>query len=172
MITKRFQKRKAISTFIATLLLMVLAVAAGVVIYAYTMGYLGSMGSPSSLGSISMDSAALTTSNGVMTLNAYVRNIGKATFTIDSVYVNGIKIAAVSAAAPIVADANGYKFTYPANGNGVLPENGVATLTIGQNPYIDGTQTSALTNGFQTSITYDIKIIGKDNTQLSFQIKG
>ncbi len=34
-------KKDGISTFIATLLLMVLAVSAGVVIYAYTMGYLG-----------------------------------------------------------------------------------------------------------------------------------
>jgi len=47
---KRLVKRKGISTFIATLLLMVLAVAAGIVIYAYTMGYLGGFGGTEQLG--------------------------------------------------------------------------------------------------------------------------
>ncbi len=176
MVTKRFTKRKGISTFIATLLLMVLAVAAGVVIYAYVMGYLGTMGNPTSLGSISLDSASLTQANGVLTLNAYVRNIGHASFTIDSVYIDGIKIAAV---AGTVGAANGYSFTYP-SGSSNLGENGVASLAIGQNPYIDGTTTSAITgtvngqatSGFQSSITYSIKLIGKDNTQLSFNVKG
>ena len=37
----RSPRRKGISTFIATLLMMVLAISAGVMIYAYTMGYLG-----------------------------------------------------------------------------------------------------------------------------------
>ena len=63
-------------------------------------------------------------------------------------------------------------FAYP-TGTTSLGENGVASLTIGQNPYIDGTLSVAIPpNGFIPSITYTIKIIGKDNTQLSFNVKG
>ena len=51
------KRRKGISTFIATLLLMVLAVAAGVVIYAYTMGYLGGFTTPQTMGALSLDTA-------------------------------------------------------------------------------------------------------------------
>ena len=56
------KKRKGISTFIATLLLMVLAISAGVVIYAYTMGYLGSFGGPTTMGAIAIDTSSLDVS--------------------------------------------------------------------------------------------------------------
>ena len=81
------KNRKGISTFIATLLLMVLAVAAGVVIYAYTMGYLGGFGSPQTMGGISVDSSAWTTTD----LTVYVRNIGKTSFQLNKVYVDGVE---------------------------------------------------------------------------------
>ena len=42
----RSRRKKGISTFIATLLLIVLVVAAGVLIYSYTMGYLGGINAP------------------------------------------------------------------------------------------------------------------------------
>jgi hypothetical protein len=38
------RKLRAVSTFIATLLLMILSFSAGVVIYSYTMGYLRGLG--------------------------------------------------------------------------------------------------------------------------------
>ena len=140
------KKRKGISTFIATLLLMVLAVAAGVVIYAYTMGYLGGFGSPTTMGGISVDTWLLTPGTPG-TLTAYVRNIGKTTFQLDQVYVNGVKIA---------TGASGWTFTYP-SGTTTLAENVVGTL--------------AVSNTFAASTTYDIKLIGIDNTQISFQVK-
>ena len=62
MITVR--NRKGISTFIATLLLMVLAVAAGEG-YAYTMGYLGSFNTPQQMGAISVDTYQLKTTGEV-----------------------------------------------------------------------------------------------------------
>ena len=78
-------KRKGISTFIATLLLMVLAVSAGVVIYAYTMGYLGGFGGTESLGAMSVD----TYSGSETNITAYVRNIGGSTLNITRVYIDG-----------------------------------------------------------------------------------
>ena len=83
-------RSRGISTFIATLLLMVLAVAAGAIIYAYTMGYLGGLGSTKTPGTLSLDSATADASTDDIT--AYVRNIGKGSVTIDVAYVDGNKI--------------------------------------------------------------------------------
>ena len=84
------KNRKGISTFIAVLLLILLAVAAGVVIYAYTMGYLGGLGGTSRQGAVSLDSASLNGTTHVMT--AYVRNIGKGAVDFDNVYVDGVLV--------------------------------------------------------------------------------
>ena len=136
------KKRRGISTFIATLLLMVLAVSAGVVIYAYTMGYLGNFGGPQTMGAVSLDTWSLDpVTNG---LTAYIRNIGKSTFQLDTVYVNGKLV-------PGVTMTNIY-------------EGGVGTLTIGK-----GTGSGQF--DWLPSTTYDVKVIGKDNTQLGFQVK-
>ena len=86
------KNRKGISTFIATLLLMVLAVAAGVVIYAYTMGYLGGFGSPNTMGSMSLDTASMTAGSAPV-VTAYLRNIGKVDLTPTTAYVDGAQIA-------------------------------------------------------------------------------
>jgi hypothetical protein len=130
-----FEERRGISTFIATLLLMVLAVSAGVVIYAYTMGYLGGFGGADMLGAMSLDEASITGT----AVTAHVRNIGKTSIEITSAYIDGTPATSVS--------------SNPAT----IGEGAVGTVTIG------GT--------FATGTTYQIKLIAKDNTQLSFTIK-
>ena len=93
----RSKKKKAISTFIATLLLMVLAVAAGVVIYAYTMGYLGSMtGTTPTGGTIQVQSVTQNPQNP-NELWIYLKNIGRGSVNVNpndpsvSVYINGVR---------------------------------------------------------------------------------
>ena len=81
------EKRRGISTFIATLLLMVLAVSAGVVIYAYTMGYMGGFGGTDTLGAMSLDEADMVPDE----ISAYVRNIGKTDVEVVTVYVDGME---------------------------------------------------------------------------------
>jgi hypothetical protein len=83
-------KKRGISTFIATLLLMVLAVSAGVVIYAYTMGYLGGYGGTDTLGAMSLDQGNMIPAT--VTIN--IRNIGKTTIDLTTAggaaaYVDG-----------------------------------------------------------------------------------
>jgi hypothetical protein len=129
------KKRKGISTFIATLLLMVLAVSAGVVIYAYTMGYLGGFGGPQTMGAISLDTYNFGSATSIQ---VYVRNIGKTTFQLQSVYIDG--------------SSTGVSFTALS-----LNENGVGSTTITV-PDVGTT-------------THVIKIIGVDNTQISFNAK-
>ena len=127
--------RRGISTFIATLLLMVLAVSGGVVIYAYTMGYLGGFGSTQALGAMSLDSASCDSSK----LTAYIRNIGKSAIQINAVYVDGKKVDTFTMSPP------------------TLPEGQVAEVII--------------TYSFAEVKTYEVKLISKDNTQISFSVK-
>jgi len=145
-------KRKGISTFIATLLLMVLAVAAGVVIYAYVMGYLGGFSTPTTMGAISIDTSQIVVGgNGTIAVTAYIRNIGHATFAANTVYVNGLAVPATC-----------WSFTGD-SGTTSIAENHVGILRIKQ--YNNGAE-------FLPSVTYTIKLIGIDNTQLSFNVKG
>lgn len=139
------KNRRGISTFIATLLLMVLAVAAGVVIYAYTMGYLGGFGSPTQMGAISIDSGSFDASTG--TLEVYIRNIGKTSVLPQDAYLlsetSSVKGAADDGNSATPMPEGGtpgvYKFTFAGN-------------------YIAGQ-------------TYNFKVICKDNTQISFLLK-
>jgi len=133
-------KRRGVSTFIATLLLMVLSVSAGVVIYSYTMGYLGGLGGTSTPGAMSLDTANCNGTNHVLT--AYIRNIGKGSISLDNAYVDGT----------LVPSANFTSNPDP------LPEEQVSTVTI---TYW----------AFTAPKTYEIKLVAKDNTQLSFNIK-
>jgi FlaG/FlaF family flagellin (archaellin) len=75
----RRSKRKGISTFIATLLLIVLAVAAGVVVYAYVMGFLGGIAVETRSGTLQIQS--IGESSGV--LHIYARNIGGGSVKLD-----------------------------------------------------------------------------------------
>ena len=94
---RKSKNKKAISTFIATLLLMVLAVAAGVVIYAYTMGYLGSMtGTTPTGGNIQVQSVTQNPENP-NELWIYLKNTGRGSVVVDpndpsvSIYINGVR---------------------------------------------------------------------------------
>ena len=97
MITLKMHKghtHRGISAFIAVLMLMVLAVSAGVVLYSYTMGYLGNLGGTQTPGAMSVDSAKMNSTTNVIT--AYIRNVGTSSISIDSVYVAGEQIASGS----------------------------------------------------------------------------
>ena len=86
----KLKEQRGISTFIAVLLLMVLAVSAGVVLYAYTMGYLGNLGGTQTPGAMSVDTATLDATTD--TMMAYIRNMGTSSIAIDNVYVAGVQI--------------------------------------------------------------------------------
>jgi hypothetical protein len=86
--------KKGISTFIAVLLMMVLAVSAGVVIYAYTMGYLGSFGAPTQNRAAQIQSIAVVGDE----VWVYLKNTGTGSIPIESpnsnirAYVNDVPV--------------------------------------------------------------------------------
>lgn len=135
-------KRKGISNFIAVLLLMVLAVSAGVVIYAYTMGYLGGLQESELPGSMSLDSATCIED----TITIYVRNMGKNPMTIDKIYLDGAEVV------------QGAVYT-TVNKGSAISEGSVGTITI------------VKASDFTSGKTYEVKLIALDNTQLPFTVK-
>jgi hypothetical protein len=140
---KMMTKKRGISTFIATLLLMVLAVSAGVVIYAYTMGYLGGYGGTDTLGGMSLDQGKMD--GTADTIVVYIRNIGSTAIDLTagseaSAYVDG-EVATITTGA-------------------VITEGTVLPITIATG----GTD-------WQAGQTYQVKLIAVDNTQVSFNLK-
>jgi len=137
MIPKIWSNRRGISTFVAVLLLIVLAVAAGIVIYSYVMGYLGGLGGGGSTpGSLALD----TSSCNLTYIVAYVRNSGKGDVTLDKAYVDGKETS----------------FT----GGNTISEGTVKQVSI-----------SPVSGNFTVGVTYEVKLVAKDNTQLAFSVK-
>jgi hypothetical protein len=87
---RRILKNKtAFSAVIASLILMLIAVASGVVVYAYVMGWIGNASqSSANTGVISIDSV---TASGT-TVKLYLRNSGGSDLKLDKVYFAGAAI--------------------------------------------------------------------------------
>ncbi len=86
-----FKVKRAFSPVIAALILMMLAVAAGVVAYAYVMGWLGGATTTTggTQGRLQYDSISATASDDVIKI--YVRNIGGKDVLLEAIYVDGTK---------------------------------------------------------------------------------
>ena len=136
------RKDKAFSAVIASLILMLLAVAAGVVVYAYVMGWIGGATGQQAgkYGELSLDTATANSTSDVIT--AYVRNIGGISATPDRAYVNDYNVTSMTSS-PVTIDPNA-----------------VATVAI-----------NATTPGLTKNITYEVKIICSDGTTLTFSAK-
>ncbi|GEM_PF-1440524 len=74
-------KRRAISPIIATLLLILIAIAAGVLVYAYVTGFIGNTttNSGGTLNTISIDQLFLSSKPSAFPVTAFVRNQGPGT---------------------------------------------------------------------------------------------
>lgn len=97
---KLLSKHTAFSAVIASLILMLLAVAAGVVVYAYVMGWIGgATQNPTHTGKLQIDSIVANTTY----IKAYVRNVGGVDLILNKTYVEGVFMANTTA----ITDATG-----------------------------------------------------------------
>lgn len=80
---KMLKNKKAISPILATLLLIVIAVAAIVVTYAWIMTYMGAQTTQAGV-LLSKDAVSWPTNNYII---IYVRNVGTSDATIDAIYI-------------------------------------------------------------------------------------
>lgn len=143
MARKSFKSRKAISPILATLLLIVIAVAAIVVTYAWIMTY---MGSTSEQAGIFLRKDAVNW-QGASTIIIYVRNTGTADATIDAIYI-GTSSNNLALHADVTYDPSSI----------VLKDGGTTTITI--NNY-----------SWNNSTTYHFKIAPRVGEALVFQEK-
>lgn len=84
----RFTRRRAVSPIIATLLLIAIAVAAGIIVYVFVnsiSGNLTQQGGQQLADQISMDAYTYSTANPTIVL----RNVGSTSITINQIYVDG-----------------------------------------------------------------------------------
>jgi hypothetical protein len=142
---RRFRAKKAFSAVIASLILMLLAVAAGVVVYAYVMGWIGGATGHDAgqYGELSLDTAYAyaNATIGNQTITAYVRNVGGKLVTPNAAYVNDYNVTSIAST--------------PAD----IAPNAVASISI-----------NATTPGLTKSITYQVKIACTDGTILTFSV--
>ena len=141
---KLLRAKRAFSPVIASLILMLLAVAAGVVVYSYVMGWLGgaTQNPGGQKGELQFDSIYATASDNVIKI--YVRNIGGKDLTLsDSIYVQGTKFT------------NATTLT--------------TSLTVGSLAYlqVDTTGTIDLTQGYH----YEVKVTCTDGTTVSQSVE-
>jgi len=79
--------RKGVSPVIATLLLILIAVAAAVLVYMWVTGYVRTTATGGEEMAERIKIEAVSVSSDSSSLTAYVRNVGDVTATIDAIYV-------------------------------------------------------------------------------------
>ncbi len=140
-------ERKGVSTYISVLLLIVVVIAGGILIYGYTMGWFGRLGGEGEMGTLSFDEVSASSASGNITI--YVRNVGSSSVTLDAVYVEGA----------VIDDADVYVDTIAMTTQTPITEGSVATVRIGG------------IGGLTLGTTYEVRLVGVDNTQLVFSVK-
>ncbi|MDG6982853.1 MAG: hypothetical protein JRM74_05290 [Nitrososphaerota archaeon] len=148
-------KRKAVSPIIATLLLIAIAVAAGIVVYVFVnqlSGNLTKSGGNQVTEQVSLDAYSFVTSpNGIATL--YLRNTGSGSVTINAVYFNGTAIS-TSAGAP----------EYSLTSSSLTP-GATATLVIGT-----GTGHYILPADVLAGKSYSVIVVTADGGQFTYNV--
>jgi archaeal type IV pilus assembly protein PilA len=94
---RQINNKKAISPIIATLLLILIAIAAGVVVYAYVIGFVGNTttGQGSGTSSLTADLTGIKAATGVTTL--VLKNVGGTTASIGSgLYLKGGTLSTIA----------------------------------------------------------------------------
>jgi FlaG/FlaF family flagellin (archaellin) len=140
---KLLRAKRAFSAVIASLILMLLAVAAGVVVYSYVMGWLGGATTTSggTQGKLQFESIYANTTAG--TIKIYVRNTGGKDLALSKIYVDGTEKANATAIA--VAGVS---------------------ITVQSAKYLQVSHT--MTSGY----FYEVKVTCKDGTTISQSTEG
>jgi len=137
-----FRAKRAFSPVIASLILMLLAVASGVVVYAYVMGWIGgATGTPGGTkGELQFDSIYADATSDVIKI--YVRNVGSKDLLLSKIYVDGTEKANATA----------------------IPDAGVS-ITVQSVKYLQVSHTMT------APYSYEVKVTCKDGTSVSQSVE-
>jgi FlaG/FlaF family flagellin (archaellin) len=147
---KPCQKRYGISSFIAVILLIGLAVTSGVVIYSFMMGNMGNLQDmdQTPIGALMVvDSTVFNDED----FTVYIRNSGDRPLQIDCAYVNEKRV-------------QGAGYILEINGLGVDDD----VIEVGS----VGTVVINIPGGFSPGVSYKFKVVSEDGAQASFTRKG
>jgi hypothetical protein len=126
MLKKMLGSKRAFSAIIASLILMLLAVAAGVVVYAYVMGWIGgATTNPRQTGHLSFDTTYANVSASQIKLA--IRNVGGTNLVISNVYVQSTDFTSSTAINSITLNATGYPLNVQQVANLVINYTGMST---------------------------------------------
>ena len=153
-------KKRAISPVIATLILIVVAVVAGVAVYGFVTGFIAQTTSQSQApGSIVIDAASIDVNAGADKVQVVVRNVGVENATmVDTVYI----LDAGDQSLKYALDT----FTWDpaaATSTGITP-GGIATATKSGSDFIDAPDVTA-------GNWYIIKVITSDGSSATIKVK-
>jgi hypothetical protein len=149
MLKKMLGSKKAFSAIIASLILMLLAVAAGVVVYAYVMGWVGgATTNPRMSGHLSFDTTYANVSAN--TIKLALRNVGGTNLLVSNVYVQGTD------------------FSSSTTINGTT----LSTLTAGYALNVQQVVSIVITYpGMSTGSYYNVQVSCKDGTTISQSVQ-
>jgi hypothetical protein len=131
--------RKGVSTYISVLLLTIVAIAGGIMLYGYTIGWFGKLGGQGEMGVISVDSVLAYSAND--TIVFFLRNLGTSPVELDAVYIGELP------ASTVTADDN----PLPEGAVSRVRVSGGFTLTAGR------TYTVKLVGVDNTQLIFDVK---------------
>ncbi len=141
--------KRAFSPVIAALILMLIAVASGVVAYAYVMGWLGGATTQpeQAKGTLQIDSIYATASTNISRI--YVRNVGGKDLSLEKdVYINGVQFENTTTTA----------FT-----------DGIITIAVQEVKYLE--IFTADTMNFSLGYFYEVQVNCKDGTTISKSVE-
>ena len=140
---RSFRSKKAFSAIIASLILMLLAVAAGVVVYSYVMGWIGgATTNPRQTGHLSYDTIYANVTG--QKINAAVRNVGGTNLVLSDVYVQGANMTGSCTIGGLTLTTNPYNLTVQQVANLIINYTG---MTVGS--------------------YYSVQVVCKDGTMIS-----
>lgn len=153
MMKKMLGSKKAFSAVIASLILMLLAVAAGVVVYAYVMGWIGgATTNPRQTGHLSFDTTYANVS--ASKINLAIRNVGGTNLMLANAYVQGADLTGYCS-----MNGAAYNYTTTLNSTGyLLPVQSVAYIVVNYT--------------MATGLYYNVQVACKDGTTISQSVQG
>lgn len=155
--------KRGVSPIIATLLLIVIAVAAAVVTYTFVMGFVGTATqSTGAQGQLNYDSYKVSGTTDA-NITAYIRNSGGRTVTLSAVYVDGTPYTwngvANSTNYTSVIDSGSWSFIVDTgNATQILDINKIGTLYIN-------------TQDLNAAQWHTVRIVCEDGTTLEFSVR-
>ena len=162
------RKRRGISPIIAVLLLILIAIAAGVMVYAFVAGWVGSATSSTTVAqaqlSIDFADAIDASAPNKDNITVYIRNIGGSTVIIDSIYVTQSGGGEVSW--NIVEKADDATVDYGDS----YPELNLQDLAINPGEVMAINITFGI-NTLQSGTLYTVRVVAQDGSATVFSVK-